>query len=113
VVISDHQYPKSTSELVKFIPRSVMILEKYYDLHGKFSGVVNCKTNNSSLIYETVNLGTIDNPQNINLGKGCSKQEIFTLIKLFKEFKDVFPWTYNDLKTFDPNIIQHIISMKP
>jgi hypothetical protein len=32
---------------------------------------------------------------------------------LFKEFKDVFSWTYEDLKTFDPNIIQHVIPMKP
>jgi hypothetical protein len=64
-------------------------------------------------MYETINLGTRDNPQNINLGKGCSEHERFTFIKLFKEFKDVFAWTYDDLKTFDPNIIQHVIPMKP
>jgi hypothetical protein len=64
-------------------------------------------------LYETVNLGTRDNPQNINLGKGCSEQEKSSFIKLFKEFKDVFSWTYDDLKTFDPNIIQHVIPMKP
>jgi hypothetical protein len=66
------------------------------------------KLNSSSLIYETVNLGTKDNPQNINLGKGCSEQERSAFIKLFKEFKDIFSWTYDDLKTFDPNIIQHV-----
>jgi hypothetical protein len=32
---------------------------------------------------------------------------------LFKEFKDVFAWTYEDLNTFYPNIIQHAIPMKP
>jgi hypothetical protein len=32
---------------------------------------------------------------------------------LFKEFKDVFAWTYDGLKNFDPNIIQHVIPMKP
>ena len=25
----------------------------------------------------------------------------------------MFSWTYDDLKTFDPNIIQHVIPMKP
>jgi hypothetical protein len=69
--------------------------------------------NSSSLTHEKVNLGTKDNPQCINLGTGCSEQEKSTFIKLFKEFKDVFAWTYDDLKTFDPNIIQHIIPMKP
>jgi hypothetical protein len=58
-------------------------------------------------------LGTNENPQFINLGLGCSKQEKAAFIKLFKEFKDVFAWTYEDLKTFDPNIIQHVIPMKP
>jgi hypothetical protein len=64
-------------------------------------------------LYETINLGTQDHPQNINLGKACYEQEKLAFIKLFKEFKDVFSWTYDDLKTFVPNIIQHVIPMKP
>ena len=30
-------------------------------------------------------------------------------MKLCKEFKDVFAWTYDDLKTFDSSIMQHNI----
>ena len=33
-------------------------------------------------------------------------------MKLFREFKDVFTWTYKDLKTYDMKIIQHIIPLK-
>ena len=33
-------------------------------------------------------------------------------MKLFKEYKDVFMWTYEDLKTYDMKIIQHIIPLK-
>ena len=47
------------------------------------------------------------------MGKGCYEQERSDFIRLFKKFKDVFAWMYDDLKTFDPNIIQHIIPMKP
>jgi hypothetical protein len=83
------------------------------NLHDKFRKSVNCKTNSSSLTHEKVNFGTKENPQYINLGLGCSEQEKVAFIKLFKEFKDVFSWMYNDLKTIDPNIIQHIIPMKP
>jgi hypothetical protein len=64
-------------------------------------------------LMKKVNLGTKDNPQCINLGVGCFEQEKVAFIKLFKEFKYVFAWTYDDLKTFDPNIIQHVIPMKP
>jgi hypothetical protein len=112
-IISDPRSLESTSELVNSIPKSVVKLEKFYDLHDKFRKSVNCKTNSSSLTHEKVNLGTKDNPQCINLGMGCYEQEKSSFIKLFKEFKDVFAWTYDDLKTFDPNIIQHIIPMKP
>ena len=33
-------------------------------------------------------------------------------MKLFKEFKDVFAWTYEDLKTYDTEIIQHVMPLK-
>ena len=33
-------------------------------------------------------------------------------MKLFKEFKDVFTWTYKDLKTYDTKIIQQIKPLK-
>jgi ribonuclease HI len=112
-VIPNPKPPEALSDMVNFIPKSVARLEKFYDFEDKFKKTVNCKTNSSSLTYEKVNLGTNENPQFINLGLGCSKQEKHAFIKLFKEFKDVFAWTYEDLKTFDPNIIQHVIPMKP
>ena len=83
-VISDPRSPESTFDLVNSIPRSVVRLENFYDLHDKFRGSVNCKTNSSSLIYETINLGTKENPQNINLGTRFSEQERSCFIKLFK-----------------------------
>jgi hypothetical protein len=57
-VIFDPRSPESPSELVKSIPKFVVILEKFYDLYENFRGVFNCKTNSSSLLYETVNIGT-------------------------------------------------------
>jgi len=31
---------------------------------------------------------------------------------LFKEFRDVFAWSYADLRGFDPGVIQHAIPIK-
>jgi hypothetical protein len=112
-VIPNPKSPEVLSDMVNFIPKSIVRLEKFYDFEDKFKNTVNCKTNSSFLSYEKVNLGTSENPQYINLGLGCSRQEKSTFVKLFKEFKDVFAWTYDDLKTFNPNIIQHVIPMKP
>jgi hypothetical protein len=33
-------------------------------------------------------------------------------MELFREFKDVFSWSYEDLRGFDPNVIQHAIPIK-
>ena len=83
-IIPDPRTPESSSDMVNSIPRSVVRLEKFYSLQDKFKKLVNCKTNSSSLSYEKVNLGTNDNPQCINLGVGCSKQEKAAFVKLFK-----------------------------
>jgi hypothetical protein len=64
-------------------------------------------------MYETINLGTPENPKNINLGKTVSKEERKAYLKLFREYQDVFAWSYRDLKTYDTRIIQHTIPLKP
>ena len=65
-----------------------------------------------SLLYEAMNIGIEQNPRNINLGKSCTPAERATFMKLLIEFKDVFAWTYEDFKTYDMKIIQHIIPLK-
>ena len=102
--------PKTSGE--NSIPRSVVKLEKFYDLQDKFKKVTNCKTNSSVMQYEVINLRIVDKPQNINLGVQCSDEENIAFVKLFKEYKDVFAWSYDDLKTFDTQIMQHVISIR-
>ena len=62
--------------------------------------------------YKVINLGTLDKPQKINLGVQCFEEEKVAFIKLFKEYKDVFAWSYEDLKTFDTQIMQHVNPIK-
>jgi hypothetical protein len=90
MVIPNPKPPEALSDMVNSLPKSVARLEKFYDFEHKFKKTVNYKTNSSSLTYENVNLGTNENPQCINLGLECSRQEKASFIKLFKEFKDVF-----------------------
>jgi Na+/phosphate symporter len=55
---------------------------------------------------------TPENPKNINFRKTISKEERKAYIKLFRQYQDVFSWSYRDIKTYDTGIIQHIISLK-
>jgi hypothetical protein len=87
-------------------------LEKFYDLRDKFKRFTNCKTHSLIMQYEVINLGTPDKPQDINLKVQCTSSEKDSFTRLFKEYKDVFAWSYEDLKSFDTQIIKHIIPIK-
>jgi hypothetical protein len=65
------------------IPKSVVRLDKLYDLQENFKRLTNCKTNSSLMHFEVVKLGRSATPQNINMGKNCSPNERQYFIKLF------------------------------
>jgi len=48
----------------------------------------------------------------IRLFKGIPFQYRQRYLDLFKTYKDVATWPYDDLELFDTNIIQHKISLK-
>ena len=70
--------PKTSKE--NPIPRSVVKLEKFYDLRDKFKRV----THSSVMQYEVINLGTPDKPQNINLKVQCFPNENDSFTKLLR-----------------------------
>ena len=94
------------------MPKNIVRMEKLFGLQDMFKRSTNTKTSRSSLRYEAVNLGIKHDPQTINIGTNCTHAKRATFMKLFKEYKDVFAWTYEDLKTYDMIIIQHIIPLK-
>ena len=93
------------------IPKSVVKLEDLYDLKDWFKRSTNSKLQSSTLNYELVNLGTDTKPQNINLGLGLAPEEKLAYIRLLRQYKSVFAWNYDELKTYDTSIIQHTIPM--
>jgi hypothetical protein len=50
---------------------------------------------------EECNIGTEENPKLIKLIKSLPPDEKVKYIELFKEFQDVFAWSYEDLKSYD------------
>ena len=116
LVIDDEEHHASlqNGEVAKgnFMPRGVRTLERMFDLNRKFIKPSNIKTNNSSMQYEQINLGTKVDPKYVNLGKCFSPGERSRFINLFQQYKYIFSWTYEDLNTYDTHIIQHIIPIK-
>ena len=87
-------------------------MEGMFDLNNKFRRPTTVKTHNSYMQFELVNLGSEVEPKYVNLGKCFSLEERSKFIPLFKQYKDVFSWTYEDIKTYDTCIIQHVVPIK-
>ena len=51
--------------------------------------------------------------ENIYIGVSCSPDEIKEYTELFKEFRDVFAWSYKEMPSIDPRIVKHEIKTYP
>jgi hypothetical protein len=51
--------------------------------------------------------------ENINLGANYTPEEVVSYTTLFKEFYDVFAWSYEEIPGINPSIVVHEIKMYP
>jgi hypothetical protein len=51
--------------------------------------------------------------ENVHIGASCSPNEIITYTSLFKEFRDIFAWSYEEMPGIDPSIVVHEIKTYP
>jgi hypothetical protein len=51
--------------------------------------------------------------ENVLIGAHCSHEEIQIYTDLFKEFCGVFSWSYEEIPSIDPRIIEHEIMTYP
>jgi hypothetical protein len=51
--------------------------------------------------------------ENINLGANCTLDKVVSYTTLFKEFCDVFAWSYEEMPGIDPSIVVHEIKTYP
>jgi hypothetical protein len=57
------------------------------------------------------NIGTEMDPRMVKIGKGTTEKERNEILDLIREFKDTFSWTYNDLRAYRGDVIQHDIPL--
>ena len=110
-IIDDEEH-QAELKFDNFIPKGVGTLERMFDLNEKFRRPANVKTHSSSLQFKLINLWIEMEPKYVSLGKCCSPGERNKFISLFKQYKDVFASTYEDMNTYDTNIIHHVIPVR-
>lgn len=94
------------------IPKGLVSLENFFDWHDRYIQDQRMSSVNTSAEHYQVNIDTEDKPQLVNLGKCCTPEEAEKFTALFKQYKDVFSWSYEDLKVFKPVELSHTIPLK-
>lgn len=91
------------------LPRGLVPLEILFDANDV---AVKQKKLSQDGEMEYCNLGTQQEPKMVKLFKGVRKGYKERYVDIFKKYMDVFAWSYEDLKTYDLDIIQHKIPLK-
>ena len=60
---------------------------------------------------EEVNLWTDEETKPVNLAKEMPPKEKSAMLTLLKEFRDVFAWSYENMRGLDPQLYQHQIHL--
>ena len=90
------------------IPRGLVPLEEFFD-HNDIPFNPSKRELDPSI--QEHNIGSQSHPKLINLSIGMTTEQKSKYCSSIKEFPDVFAWEYSDLKTYDTNIIQHMIPL--
>jgi hypothetical protein len=68
---------------------------------------------NMATITATIPINISRNPgimENVFVGADFSPKEIHIYTDIFKEFRDVFAWSYEEMPGIDPKIVEHEIT---
>ena len=71
---------------------------------------------NMANISSTIPINISRNPgmiENVYIEAECSHAKILEYTKLFKEFRDIFAWSYDEMLGIDPRIVEHEIKTYP
>ena len=61
---------------------------------------------------ETIDLGSEEDPKEVRIGASLYLDVKSRLIKLLKEYVDIFAWSYQDIPGLDTNIVENYLPLK-
>jgi hypothetical protein len=91
------------------IHRGLVPLERLFDNHDVFRGSA---IKNQEEEVMDCNIRTAENQKIVKLSKALPSKQKERYVSLIKNFADIFACFYDDLKTFETDIIQHKIPLK-
>lgn len=92
------------------IPRGLVPLERLFDNNDVY-----LKSNGKMETKNTVdsNIGIAIDPKQVKISKLLPAETRKRYQEFISQYSDVFAWSYSDLKTYDKNVMQRKIPLKP
>jgi hypothetical protein len=94
---------------VKAPPKRVVSSERDFDRQDGHK--IKDESKKKLCDYLEVNIGTNEEPR-IKVGKTTPIEERNEIVKLLKEYRDVLAFSYDELKFYREDVIQHVIPLK-
>ena len=92
------------------MPRKVVSYECFFDRDD------GCKKEEEKSLkngeHIEINIGSTKDPKMIKVGKNTPKEERDQIVKLLKEYRDVLAFSYDELKVYSEDVLQHTIPLK-
>jgi hypothetical protein len=95
---------------VNLVPRGLVAQEKLFDRQDGHKPKKETSIKPSD--HLEVNIGTKEEPRMVKVGKSTPIEEIKEIIELLREYRDVLAFTYDELKVYREDVIQHVIPLK-
>lgn len=94
----------------KHLPKVFVPLESLFD-HNDVSRKVVIQIEETDVV--DCDISPDSNPRLVKISRKLSQKQREAYVELMKQYLDIFAWSYEYLKLFDPEIIQHKIPLKP
>ena len=97
-------------DIINHTPRNIVALEQHIDWHD----ATKMKEENKMDLGEfiEVNIGTSEDPKIVKIGKGTNEEERKKLTNLLHEYRDVLAFSYDELKGYREDVMEHTIQLK-
>jgi hypothetical protein len=92
------------------LPKGLVPLERLFD-HNDVSRKVVIQTEETNVV--DCDISSDANLRLVKISRKLSQKQKEAYVELMKHYSDIFAWSYEDLKVFDIQIIQHKIPLKP
>ena len=97
-------------DIINPTPKNIVALRQHFDWHDATKMKEENKMDPGEFIE--VNIGAYEDPKTVKIGKGTNDEGGKKLTNLLREYRDVLALSYDELKGYREDVMEHTIQLK-